>query len=60
MAERYVLWHHGGAICPLAIGRTVRTRNVGQMISTIVSVYQLAKYKYFALIFSSINAIFYI
>jgi hypothetical protein len=31
---------------------TSRIRNVGQLISTIVSVYYLAKYKYFALIFS--------
>jgi hypothetical protein len=39
---------------------TARIRNVGQLISTIVSVYYLAKYKYFAFIFFTINAKFYI
>jgi hypothetical protein len=39
---------------------TFSIRNVGQLISTFVSVYYLAKYKYFAFIFFSINAKFYI
>jgi hypothetical protein len=39
---------------------TARIRNVGQLKSTFVSVYYLAKYKYFAFIFSTINAKFYI
>jgi hypothetical protein len=39
---------------------TFSIRNVGQLKSTFVSVYYLAKYKYFAFIFSSINAKFYI
>jgi hypothetical protein len=34
---------------------TLSIRNVGQVISTFVSVYYLAKYKYFAFIFSSIK-----
>jgi hypothetical protein len=38
---------------------TFSIRNVGQLISTIVSVYYLAKYKYFAFIFL-LNAKFYI
>jgi hypothetical protein len=39
---------------------TLSIRNVGPLISTFVSVYNLAKYKYFAFIFSTINAKFYI
>ena len=39
---------------------TFSIRNVGQVMSTFVSVYYLAKYKYFAFIFSSLNAKFYI
>ena len=43
-----------------ALQVTFSIRNVGQVMCTIVSVYYLAKYKYFAFIFSSINAKFYI
>jgi hypothetical protein len=39
---------------------TSSIRNVGQVISSFVSVYYLAKYKYFAFLFSSLNAKFYI
>jgi hypothetical protein len=39
---------------------TFSIRNVGLVISTFVSVYYLAKYKYFAFIFSTINVKFYI
>jgi hypothetical protein len=42
------------------LNTTLSIRNSGQVLSTIVSIYYLAKYKYFAFIFSSINAKFYI
>jgi hypothetical protein len=42
------------------LGITFSIRNVGQLIGTFVLVYYLAKYKYFAFIFSIINAKFYI